>query len=171
MRHAPLGRAAQKKIYLLKTPCGAHTAAPVILARLSLWGVGGLCVACPCGRFVNCQGLDRTWLGLGHTNVVDWADGRGEGRGGEGLYAKSIGFISKNEMFTSKNERHSSHSNISIIIAQNGDLLGTHFWHRPNVQRFFGVFFADRKTTKKTLFSGPPPKSMKSGPMSLLYKD
>ena len=45
---------------------------------------------------------------------------------------------------------------IFIIIAQNGDLLGTHFWHRPNVQRFFGVFFADRKTTKKTLFSGPP---------------
>ena len=46
----------------LKTPCGAHTAAPVILARLSLWGLGGLCVACPCGRSVICQGLDRTWL-------------------------------------------------------------------------------------------------------------
>ena len=45
---------------------------------------------------------------------------------------------------------------IFITIAQKGDLLGTHFWHRPNVQRFFGVFFADRKTTKKTLFSGPP---------------
>ena len=41
------------------------TAAPVILAWLSLWVVGGLCVACPCGRFVIRQGLGRSWQVLG----------------------------------------------------------------------------------------------------------
>ena len=59
---------------------------------------------------------------------------------------------------------------IFIIIAQNGDLLGTHFWHRPNVQRFFGVFLRGSKNDKNTIFRTPP-KSTKSGPMLLLCKD
>ena len=49
----------------MKTPCGVHTAAPVILAWLYLCGFGGLCLACPCGRFVCCQGLGRAWQVLG----------------------------------------------------------------------------------------------------------
>ena len=50
------------------------TAAPVILARISLWGLGGLCVACPCGRFVFRQGLGRPWqilADLGQNNLLD----------------------------------------------------------------------------------------------------
>ena len=55
-------------------PCGRHTAAPVILAWLSLWAVGGLCLACPCGRFVFRQGLGRSWqilADLGQNNLLD----------------------------------------------------------------------------------------------------
>ena len=50
------------------------TAAPVILAWLSLWVVGGLCLACPCGRFVFRQGLGRSWqilADLGQNNLLD----------------------------------------------------------------------------------------------------
>ena len=51
--------------YLLKMPCGRPPPPPLILAWLSLWVVGGLCVACPCGRFVIRQGLCRSWQVLG----------------------------------------------------------------------------------------------------------
>ena len=46
------------------------TAAPLILAWLSLWGLGGLCVACPCGWFVIRQGLGRSWQVLGRMSGI-----------------------------------------------------------------------------------------------------
>ena len=39
------------------------------------------------------------------------------------------------------------------------------------IHRFWGAFFADRKTTKQNMFFQNPPKSTKSGPMLLLYKE
>ena len=42
----------------------------MILAWLSLWVVGGLCVTCPCGRFVIRQGLGRSWQVLGRMSGV-----------------------------------------------------------------------------------------------------
>ena len=46
------------------------TAAPLILAWLSLWVVGGLCVVCPSGRFVIRQGLGRSWQVLGRMSGI-----------------------------------------------------------------------------------------------------
>ena len=63
-----------KHIFVIEDACGRHTAAPVILAWLSLWVVGGLCLACPCGRFVFRQGLGRSWqilADLGQNNLLD----------------------------------------------------------------------------------------------------
>ena len=60
-----LARLAPRRGRRIEDALRQATAAPVILAWLSLWVVGGLCVACPCGRFVIRQGLGRSWQVLG----------------------------------------------------------------------------------------------------------
>jgi len=60
-----LARLAPRRGRRIEDALRQATAAPVILAWLSLWVVGGLCVTCPCGRFVIRQGLGRSWQVLG----------------------------------------------------------------------------------------------------------
>jgi len=65
-----LARLAPRRGRRIEDALRQATAAPVILAWLSLWVVGGLCVACPCGRFVIRQGLGRSWQVLGRMSGI-----------------------------------------------------------------------------------------------------
>ena len=65
-----LARLAPRRGRRIEDALRQATAAPVILAWLSVGGLRGLWLACPCGRFVFRQGLGRSWHVLGRMSGI-----------------------------------------------------------------------------------------------------
>ena len=126
----------------MRAPRSAHRRAPL---ECSVWGlrgvlIGGLCWSAPYEGSAECS-----WTTKRQKEVVERFPKRFPNGDHLGVH-------------------------FSIIFVQIRDHEGTHFCPRANIERFFGVSFADRKTQKNNILQNLS-KLRKSGPMLLLYKD